>query len=113
MDEKKNYRFASRPQKASDLLKGLLKQYGLAEKISKYNFVLHWEEIVGADLAKVCKPYSLENKILTIAVPNSIWAQELSFQKTVIRNRLNYFFKEQNENIDLVKDVKFKIVNED
>ena len=41
---------------ADDILKALLKRHGLDVKIAKYQFVRHWEELVGRQIADQAKP---------------------------------------------------------
>lgn len=90
-------------QSIQNVLKGTLKKFGLENEISKHRFVLHWQEIVGAELAKKTRPECIRHKTLVIRVQNSIWAQELSFQKDIILKRLKYFLGED----DVVDDVHF------
>lgn len=86
-----------RPARATDLvliksiLAKALAHKGLEKKISRYEFVLHWREIVGEGFDIVCKPECLSRNTLIVRVINSGWAQELGFQKPMILERLAQF----------------------
>ncbi len=90
---------------AEEVLKSVLKSSGLDREIARYRFVLHWEEIVGSNIAKKSKPECLRNNALVVRVADSSWAQELSFQKEVILSRLKRFL---NDN-DIVDDMQFYV----
>ncbi len=40
-----------------------------------------WENIVGSDLAKECRPLKIENNILTVVANNPQWRQALLYNK--------------------------------
>jgi predicted nucleic acid-binding Zn ribbon protein len=82
-----------------------LKQHNLDREISKYSFVLHWESIVGAELAKVSKPDSIVNKQLVVRVKSSVWAQHLSFYQQVISSRVKKYLEPGQE----VEGLRFKV----
>lgn len=85
-------RFRSRvPQAVSTFINSTLKRYGLSDEIARYKFVLYWPEIVGKEIAERCRPEYLRNGSLVVRVKDSVWAQELSFQKEVILHRIRKF----------------------
>ena len=87
------------------VLSRALKRYGLDRNIARYQFVLHWKDIVGEDIAKRSKPDSLRNGTLVVSVSSSAWAQELSFYKGVILQRLKKFIGDS----EVVEDVRFRV----
>lgn len=95
----------TRPARAEAVLKAALHRFGLDQEIERYRFVLHWQEIVGEEIAKLSRPESLRNGHLRVSVPSSVWAQELSFYKPVIINRLRKFLGADSA----VKDVSFVV----
>ncbi len=90
-------------QKVQSVLKSTLKTFGLQDQFLKHQFVLHWPEIVGNELARHTRPECIKNGALVVRVHNSIWAQELSFHKQVILKRLSKFLRDDQ----LVDDVRF------
>ena len=99
---------------ATDLtaIKGILSKAlaikGLDKKIERYEFILHWEEIVGDVLATVCKPECISGKSLILRVAHSAWAQEITFQKAVILQRLRPFLRRG----DFVDDIVCRVGNQ-
>ena len=47
-----------------------------------------WENIVGIDLAKECKPLKIENNILTIVANNPQWRQALLYNKHKLKESI-------------------------
>lgn len=102
---KPKYRRISKLEGIQGILQGALKRRGLDQAIAKYQFVLKWPEIVGGEIAKRTRPEFLKNGTLFVRVAESVWAQELTFQKDVILNRLKRYVPEK----DAVTDVKFVV----
>lgn len=51
-----------------------------------------WESIVGAHVAKISRPTSIKNKILTIEVESSSWLMELkNFHFKLMENKIKTF----------------------
>ena len=94
------------PQKIAAVLSMALRKHGLDKAIRKYEFVLHWPEIVGASIAERTRPEGIERETLTVRCVNSEWAQELVFQKDIIIKRLNKFL-EAHKVPDRISDVRF------
>lgn len=88
-----------------NVLAGTLRRYGLDKEIARYEWVLHWEEIVGEEIAKRSKPEYMRGKTLVIRVTDSSWAQELSFHKEVILKRLKKHLQAE----ELLNDVFFYV----
>ena len=101
------YYRGGKPALASGVLRAVLKKHGLDNELERYNFINHWEEIVGKDIASRTKPMSIRNGMLTIGVVDSIWAQELSFQKRFILYRLKPYLSAR----DKVRDVRFRVMD--
>jgi len=92
------------PKDVGSILKRVLKTHGLEKKLARYEFILQWKEIVGAEIAKRAKPEYLRGDTLIVLVESSIWAQELSFQKDIILRRLKRF-----SDFEGLNDIHFKI----
>ena len=73
------------------------------QKFNNYNVLYHWEKIVGKDIALQSIPVNIENKILFVAVNNSVWCQHLSMLKADIIYKINKF-----AGVLLVEDLKFR-----
>lgn len=90
-DDRVPYRPKSTPTAIESVLKNVLKSKGLDTEVERYRFILHWKEIVGEDLEKCTKPECLRRDVLVVRVASSVWAQELSFRKFEILDRLQPF----------------------
>lgn len=97
------------PSSAGQILARVLKRHGLDEKLAKYQFVQYWPQIVGKAIAERAMPEAIRNKTLVVRVESSAWAQELSFQKIVIKNRLNKFLGAEQA----INDIHFYVRGED
>lgn len=96
------------PMAIEQVLNLALKQAGISDEIARYQFVLRWEEIVGEKIASKTRPECISHGRLVVRVTDSVWAQELSFQKAVIIQRLQkYLAKDQH-----VTDVIFYVAGQ-
>lgn len=109
--EQRHYRSRRRYGARSDLtaiksiLARALAQKGLDDKVERYEFVLHWREIVGETLAKISKPDHIARKVLLVNVVHSAWAQELTFMKPALLRKLALYLRKG----DVVEDMVFRI----
>jgi hypothetical protein len=76
-------------QSAGSALQRLLEQLGLDRQLRTYRALMHWDEIVGAQLAQVARPLRIDAHTLWVAVKSHAWMQELTFHKRTILQRLN------------------------
>ena len=63
-----------------------------------------WEEVVGALEAEMAQPISLEEGVLTLAVPNSTVGSEVSFSQGAYIERVNRYF-----GAPVVREVKIRV----
>ncbi len=86
-------------------LAGLLAKFNLDKELARYEFVLHWKDIVGEDIAKRTRPECIRNGTLVVAVCSAAWAQELSFNKLMILKKL----KAKLSHEEVLRDVTFYV----
>jgi len=91
------------------LIKGILAKAlagkGIDKKIERYEFVLHWDKIVGEKLAEVSKPDYISRKTLIVRVLHPVWAQEFTFMKAMLLRKLAPYLKRG----DFVEDMIFRV----
>ncbi len=91
------------------LIKGILAKAlagkGIDKKIERYEFILHWDKIVGEKLAEVSKPDYISRKTLIVRVLHPVWAQEFAFMKTSLLRKLVPYLKRG----DVVDDMIFRV----
>lgn len=91
------------------ILSRVLRRNGLDQKLAKYQFIEFWPQIVGKAIAEKAKPEAIRNKVLIVRVESSAWAQELSFQKSIIQTRLNNFLGVEQA----ITDIHFYVSGQD
>jgi predicted nucleic acid-binding Zn ribbon protein len=91
------------------LVRGILSKAlaykGLDKKVERYEFILHWREIVGDKIADIAKPEYISRRALIVSVKHSAWAQELNFMKPVLLQKLAPYLN----NGDIVSDMVFRV----
>ena len=88
-----------------NILTSTLRRFNIDKDIARYQFILHWKEIVGAEIARRTKPECFRGDALVVRVVDSVWAQELTFQKEVILKRLQKFL----DHDQVVSDIFFVV----
>lgn len=91
--------------KVKAILSRVLSHRGLDKRVERYEFILHWPEIVGERLAQVSKPECIRNRALIVNVIHPVWAQELTMIKPVLLESLAKYLKPG----DIVQDMVFRI----
>ncbi|HEY4744904.1 MAG TPA: DUF721 domain-containing protein [Desulfuromonadaceae bacterium] len=77
------------PEPLSALLQNELKGLGLADRLREADIWRVWPEVVGPAISSRARPLRIINGTLTVAVSSGPWMQELTFLKTMIREKLN------------------------
>ena len=103
------YKANNRTSSVGQILARVLRRNGLDQKLAKYQFIEFWPQIVGKAIAERAKPEAIRNKVLIVRVENSAWAQELSFQKQIIKTRLNNFLGVEQA----ISDIHFYVSGQD
>ncbi|MEX2152261.1 MAG: DUF721 domain-containing protein [Gemmatimonadaceae bacterium] len=86
MTEKKK----RQPQKLGDVMTGMLKQSGIADRIAQSTVIPEWAKLVGPQIAKVTEPLSVTPQgTLFVAVTTNAWMTELSLMEPALLRRLN------------------------
>lgn len=91
--------------KVKAILSKVLSHRGMDKRVERYEFILHWHEIVGERLAEVSKPDCIVNKQLIVNVLHPAWAQELTMIKPVLLESLARFLRPG----DVVRDMIFRV----
>ena len=55
--------------------------YNIEKVVKKEQLFENWENIVGKDLSKKCRPLKTENNILFLKTKNSVWRNELKLRQ--------------------------------
>jgi len=78
-----------RPEPLGGLLRSSLNGTALGERLKDLAIWQHWEQVVGATIARRARPLRLSGGVLTVLVGSAPWMQQLSFMKDDLVARLN------------------------
>ena len=84
------------------LVKGIMKAYGLEDKLKSYDLIAAWPELMGPAVAQRTTDIRIENNTLYLKIDSSVMRDELFHGKQIIIARCNQFVGEE-----LVRDVWF------
>ncbi|NJK62967.1 MAG: DUF721 domain-containing protein [Synechococcaceae cyanobacterium SM2_3_1] len=59
------------------------------QSLQLQRITVHWEQVVGATVAKHTQPLRLQQQQLVVATSTAAWAQNLALQRHLILNKLN------------------------
>ena len=71
------------------LLKQVLNDQGMGDRLSRYQAWLVWDKIVGEQIARRARPLRLREGVLEVRVDNAVWMQQLQMLKPKILQKLN------------------------
>ena len=92
-----------KPIPVSSLLTDLIQQKGWKKQISRNRVFLLWESIVGPEIAHHARPQVIRGKVLWVNVSDSVWMQQLQFQKIMLLEQIN-------QNIETsIEDIRFSV----
>ena len=70
-------------------LKKLIKKEGIENEINQQKAIDLWGDVVGQKIKENTEPIEVQFGVMTVKVKNSVWKQELQFQKNNIIKSLN------------------------
>lgn len=76
------------PAAASELLQRLLSTLEKPSPDIIISVFKRWEQVVGADIAKHCRPVAIEGDRLIVAADDPMWASELQWLSEMVLDRL-------------------------
>lgn len=92
-----------RPAPLSNLMTSLFGGTPVRKRLEEGRIWLVWDDAVGAQIAAKARPVSIRDGMLTVAVANSPWMQQLTFLKQGIIDKLN-----AQLGCELVRDIFLK-----
>jgi predicted nucleic acid-binding Zn ribbon protein len=84
------------------LVKGIMKAYGLEEKMKSYDLIAAWPELMGPAVAQRTKDIKIQNNTLYLTIDSSVMRDELFLGKQIIIARCNAHVGEE-----LIRDIWF------
>ena len=83
-------------------IKKLIRKQGLEKEINQQKAIDLWGDVVGQKIKEQTEPIEVKFGVLTVKTTNSIWRQELQFQKKKIVKSINKKLIKTT-----IKDVRF------
>ena len=66
-----------RPVPLGQVIGRVLGDLGLDAAVAAFRLAERWEEIVGVEVARHCRPVAMRGDVLELEVDTSVWCQEL------------------------------------
>ena len=88
---------------AGDVLSKWLGKRKKETRLQLYILRNRWAELVGERIAPRTLPQSLRDGLLTVAVVNSTWLNELSFMRAQLVQQINSFFGDRRRQISGIR----------
>lgn len=79
LDEGGALRPARAPRPVGDLLRGLVERRGWNERLRGAAVFVRWEELVGPELSRRCRPVRLAGGLLVVRAESPAWAAEVAY----------------------------------
>jgi predicted nucleic acid-binding Zn ribbon protein len=98
----------AQPEHIGDILAQMTKTTSLGVNLEQAKIWEHWEQLVGAHLAKHSNPHSVKDGQLRIAVESAVWMHKLSYVKWDLLRRINLMAGKE-----LISDVFFMLEKEE
>ncbi len=80
------------PLRQAEIVTGLLRkvlgEQGLAERLSRYQAWLIWDQVVGEQIAQRARPLRIREKTLEVRVDHPVWMQQLQMLKPQILKKI-------------------------
>ena len=94
----------SQPEALSALVPRVLDDLGLGDSLRVVRVAQRWEEAVGAEVARHCRPALFRGEVLEAEVDSSAWAQQLKLRQPELLAALRRLLGE-----DAPGDLRFRV----
>ena len=84
----------SGPQPLSKILAEVLRNCGLDDRLEERSPILHWQRIVGDDIAAHSRAVDLSEGVLVLEADHGAWRQEVTMLIPMIKDKFNAAFGE-------------------
>jgi predicted nucleic acid-binding Zn ribbon protein len=109
----RNPREESGPEHIRTILKTVFRDSGLEDQLRENRAVLCWEDVAGPELARVTRGSYVEKGTLWVEVNNSVRMHSLQMQETDLRTRLNLALKQSGSTAGAVRQIRFRLMEND
>ncbi len=92
------------PRSIGSLLGPVLADLGLEAASAAFRIAERWDEVVGPEIAKHCRPVEVRKGVLEAVVDSSVWCQQLQMQRPQLLASLREALGE-----DAPSDLRFRV----
>jgi predicted nucleic acid-binding Zn ribbon protein len=92
------------PQPVGVVLEQVLGDLGLSAVAAAHRVGQKWEEAVGPEIARHCRPVAMRHGVLEAMVDSSVWCQQLQLQRPEILAALRQVLGD-----DAPEDLRFRV----
>ncbi len=104
MSRRRPGRRRSQPKLVGSLMGTVLSELGLEAASAAFQVSQRWEEAVGPEIARHCRPIGLRADVLELSVDSSVWCQELQLQRLEILEALRRVLGDESPG-----DLRFRV----
>lgn len=94
----------ARISRLGDMLGGLAASREWRDRLAQHRIFLVWPELVGEELAAVCRPEVIRDETLWVRVTDPVWGQQLQFEKNALLETINHHLQSERK----VKELRFR-----
>lgn len=80
-----------------EMLDGLAATRDWRSRLAQHEVFLAWPEVVGEELAAVCRPEVIRDSVLWVRVTDQVWGQQLQFEKTALLEAVNGYLQTERK----------------
>ncbi|MBU0731161.1 MAG: DUF721 domain-containing protein [Proteobacteria bacterium] len=80
---------SNKPTEIALLLKSIFKDRGWRDRVDLHGVFGFWKDVVGKEVAEHAEPYLIRGTTLWVNVTDSVWMQQLVYEKTMILEQVN------------------------
>jgi predicted nucleic acid-binding Zn ribbon protein len=91
-------------QSVGELVGQVLGDLGLDGVALAHRIGVHWEEIVGPQVAAHCRPLGIRGQVLELEVDSPVWSQQLQLRKPELLAKL-----EEHLGSDAPRELRFQV----
>ncbi len=92
------------PRPIGSLLGPVLAELGLEAASAAFRIAERWDDAVGPEVSKHCRPVAVRKGVLEAVVDSSVWCQQLQMQRPQLLARLREVLGE-----DAPSDLRFRV----
>lgn len=90
------------PESVGEVLRNLLEETSLQERMDELKAAAMWESVVGEQLAKLTSRPSVKNGVMSVGIPNASLRHELMMSRSSLRKLIN-----KNLGKEVITEIKF------